>query len=1032
MDDEHESPIPGEGPSAVPATSVSICEPDMLTLERLNFARQESLESGVGDAEFVTKIDSDELARQAKELSSKVLSKKAGGAAPSDDETPKSKRSLLVESVLGGAKSDQHKKHKKGAFAGVFVPTCENMWGVLIFLRFYFVVGQAGILQALLCVLISFTAAFCTTSSMSAIVSSGGLVSKGGPYYMISRALGPSVGASVGIMYWLAITLLAVLEVLGAVEALLMAAPSLNFPGCKQAFGSGFMAVLVLSVWGGTNFVTKLGIFFVLIVFYTMGSYYAGIATAPLTEAAQANPWVTGISWDTFQKNWGPHYDSETNFGVVLSVFFPCFTGILSGANRADILKDPPKNIKDGTFGAIIFSFFMYSSFFLLWGCVADYRYLQGKEYYSDNNSTDDHHRRLAAGAGEHLVEEIVWNPFPNSAHIGIIISSLSQALQCLIVAPRLLQNIARDKILTIFDRIAPLSKHGEPVRALACTYIFGAALVLIGEVNAVAPLLTMCFLVAYTFMNFSCFVLTYVRSPGFRPSGMSRRRWRIWYMCTGLLGSLVCLSIMIIVSQLWALVALVTSFCLYLYINWRLEQAEWGSALDGIRYQLALNSLIQLEESGHHAVNWRPQVLVLYRIHLSEELKGIKHHEILRFYSYLRKGNGFACVACVLESDTKDEHAMHKASIEKDVIKSIMREEQIRGFAECVVAPSWSEGVNYIIQLSGIGGLAPNTVLINWPSKWKSHPHKAQEFLSVVTTALAAEKSVLAVKGLKDMPLQAVVGTIDVWWMIHDGGFMILLSWLLLQHRMWRQCHIRVFTITKGVSEERAKNAAKLLAETLRNRRLFDVDVEVVIVDDEMIQPYTYDWSLRVDQRHKFVQQLHGAQGLNADAIPLEIDDLFKMEEENASDAGNNHTPTGTLKPVVSSKEGTTGQVAVCDLRAASECPDISEHASKHIADWKHDTAPVKLEVQKSSTKERPALAAQAEWDRVASFTKLNDMIARRSKRSQLVVMNMPDIWSTEESEVNHFMTYCDTMTKGLDRVLFVHSSGHEVFEIG
>ncbi|CAK9072226.1 unnamed protein product [Durusdinium trenchii] len=860
------------------------------------------------------------------------------------------------------------------------------MWGVLIFLRFYFVVGQAGILQALLCVLISFTAAFCTP---------------------------------VGIMYWLAITLLAVLEVLGAVEALLMAAPSLNFPGCKQAFGSGFMAVLVLSVWGGTNFVTKLGIFFVLIVFYTMGSYYAGIATAPLTEAAQANPWVTGISWDTFQKNWGPHYDSETNFGVVLSVFFPCFTGILSGANRADILKDPPKNIKDGTFGAIIFSFFMYSSFFLLWGCVADYRYLQGKEYYSDNNSTDDHHRRLAAGAGEHLVEEIVWNPFPNSAHIGIIISSLSQALQCLIVAPRLLQNIARagspipraltqwirrkDKILTIFDRIAPLSKHGEPVRALACTYIFGAALVLIGEVNAVAPLLTMCFLVAYTFMNFSCFVLTYVRSPGFRPSGMSRRRWRIWYMCTGLLGSLVCLSIMIIVSQLWALVALVTSFCLYLYINWRLEQAEWGSALDGIRYQLALNSLIQLEESGHHAVNWRPQVLVLYRIHLSEELKGIKHHEILRFYSYLRKGNGFACVACVLESDTKDEHAMHKASIEKDVIKSIMREEQIRGFAECVVAPSWSEGL---------------LAAIAW---------KAQEFLSVVTTALAAEKSVLAVKGLKDMPLQAVVGTIDVWWMIHDGGFMILLSWLLLQHRMWRQCHIRVFTITEGVSEERAKNAAKLLAETLRNRRLFDVDVEVVIVDDEMIQPYTYDWSLRVDQRHKFVQQLHGAQGLNADAIPLEIDDLFKMEEENASDAGNNHTPTGTLKPVVSSKEGTTGQVAVCDLRAASECPDISEHASKHIADWKHDTAPVKLEAGVGWYVGESLVARRAVDAQVASFTKLNDMIARRSKRSQLVVMNMPDIWSTEESEVNHFMTYCDTMTKGLDRVLFVHSSGHE-----
>ncbi|CAE7634116.1 Slc12a5, partial [Symbiodinium pilosum] len=258
-------------------------------------------------------------------------------------------------------------------------------------------------------------------------------------------------------------------------------------------------------------------------------------------------------------------------------------------------------------------------------------------------------------------------------------------------------------------------------------------------------------------------------------------------------------------------------------------------------------------------------------------------------FYSHLKKGNGFAIVACVLESATRDEHALHKAGIEKDVIKSIMKEESIQGFAECVVAPSWSEGVNYIIQLSGIGGLSPNTVLVDWPMKWKSNLKKAMEFVNVLSVALAAEKSVLAVKGLEEMPLSAVVGTIDVWWMIHDGGFMILLSWLLLQHRLWRQCHIRIFTITEGVSEERAKNAAELLTRTLRQRRLFEVDVEVVIVDDEMIQPYTYDWTLRVDQRHKFVEQLHGSKAAKdgIDAIPLEIDDLFKMEEAEEQGRG-------------------------------------------------------------------------------------------------------------------------------------------------
>jgi len=47
------------------------------------------------------------------------------------------------------ASSAQHKKtqkvsHTVGMLKGVLVPTCENMWGVLIFLRFYHIVGYAG------------------------------------------------------------------------------------------------------------------------------------------------------------------------------------------------------------------------------------------------------------------------------------------------------------------------------------------------------------------------------------------------------------------------------------------------------------------------------------------------------------------------------------------------------------------------------------------------------------------------------------------------------------------------------------------------------------------------------------------------------------------------------------------------------------------------------------------------------------------------------------------------------------------------
>jgi len=137
----------------------------------------------------------DDFQRKAEEFkeairrSSKEDPTKKGGSIP---------RTLLVNNVLDeGSTRDKHHHHKKkGAFAGVFVPTCDNMWGVLIFLRFHYIVANAGIGQALAIVVLSFSCAFCTTSSMSATVSSGGLVSKGGPYYMISRALGPCVGAS--------------------------------------------------------------------------------------------------------------------------------------------------------------------------------------------------------------------------------------------------------------------------------------------------------------------------------------------------------------------------------------------------------------------------------------------------------------------------------------------------------------------------------------------------------------------------------------------------------------------------------------------------------------------------------------------------------------------------------------------------------------------------------------------------------------------------------------------------------------------
>eukprot|EP00397_Hematodinium_sp_SG-2012_P004422 GEMP01004434.1.p1 GENE.GEMP01004434.1~~GEMP01004434.1.p1 ORF type:complete len:740 (+),score=83.74 GEMP01004434.1:1706-3925(+) len=729
--------------------------------------------------------------------------------------------------------------------------------------------------------------------------------------------------------------------------------------------------------------------------------------------------------------------------------------------------------------------------------------------------------------------------------------------LSCIIVASKVFQSIAADSIIQGLRFAAPLSKSNEPTRALIITYLVGAVCVLIGRLDLVAPLLSMFFLTAYANMNASCGILTCLRAPSWRPEGIYQVKWRLWYQCTSLIGFILCLVIMFIINVLWAIIALLVTILLYGFVDWQTEKVEWGSGLDGLKFHVALSSLLSLENRQAYRVNWRPQVLILYRIRLTEELKGIKRHEILTIYSQLRKGHGMCVVAAVLEGDKLDPHAIHKARSEKQIILDIMREERIPGFAEVVVAPTWCEGANYIIQLTGLGGLVPNTLLMGWPHDWKKTPKKAGDFISIVQTALAANKSILCAKDLTNFPTNPCRGTIDIWWMIHDGGFMILLSWMLTQHRVWTNCHIRVFTVTENCDPAKATRAAQVLSAILRKKRLADVDVEVIIADNEVMEPYTADRSF-FTERQKWFQDLQQMGLINEDRVkqkgillPVEIDDLFAEIDTENSIGNNCKEPPGNGEIHVFDKRRVSANLSSVresilggnsnNLRNTACTPSIdligkneSDHAasltgsvgsssrqadtsglhmnlsdnslSPTIGDgtgrisrldgleesgseddcnsptsnktsgrrrklhrlFVQDTterdsrafqtyspsksvesglsrtvsgdklnrksAPVELALARES--DQPSASPEC-WDntheqaRFESFRTLNGIIISRSKRAELVVLNLPEMWSRDEPEAEKYMACCDILTEGLDRVLLIHSSGHEIFDI-
>lgn len=782
----------------------------------------------------------------------------------------------------------------------------------------------------------------------------------------------------------------------------------------------------------------------------------------------------------------------------------------------------------------------MYVSFMLLWGAVAPYDYLRGP---CPADTAHEHGRRRLAGANgaSYVLEQIPWNPFSSCIYIGIIISSCSQALQCLVVAPKLLQSISADNVIPQFRWIAQLSARNEPKRALIVTYVIGACLVLIGSLDFVAPLLSMCFLVAYIYINFSCLLLTYLKSPTWRPRGMGRKRYRVGYIVSSLAGIAVCLGVMFVVNYVAAIVAIIFGLILHLFIDWCLEKQEWGSGVHGVKFHLALSALLSLEHHQTFQINWRPQVLILYQVNLTNELKGIKQHGILKFYSQLSKSRGMCIAACVLEGSKREPHDLHKARSEKTIIHNIMKQEKIRGFSEVVVAPSWADGANYIIQLSGLGGLTPNTVLIRWPKKkWRKpevdeHGVEAEQFVGIMSAALAEGKAVLAVKGLCTFPEKEEVqgGTIDVWWLIHDGGLLILLSWLLRQHRMWRSSQLRIFTIMQDVTEFEAQVAALKLTETLRRRKFFNVKVEVILSDDTMIELYTQDWTLKVEQRKQLMQKLH-PRLQEEKKLPVNIDDLF-VDEPDAKDATlistrlsepqsdvrirderhgekkySRHTPHNFYRDSRRKSDGFAEFVSKFAPMAYSSQPDDIAYSvaktTKSVAPLTPKSIPIPPSSLKGTprnanerdrgtladmfldldeepeTKETPATVTpegatretlevmetvetvdtavreepegrgtvtfeeDAVFDdaqdvpgskRLTKYSspegaeKLNSIVYEKSREAKLVIMNLPDLPSSTHEECRQYMAYCDTLVKDVRRVLFVHSAGHEVFDM-
>ena len=379
---------------------------------------------------------------------------------------------------------------KLGTVFGVFLPCVQNIMGVILFLRLPWIAAQAGCFLASAIVLLCALSTLLTALSMSAIVTNG-RVPAGGPYFLVSRNVGAEFGGAIGLLFYFGTSVATSLYVLGAVEAFqqgFVVPKGSLFAFDTQALALALTAFLTVVVFVGVKYVNMastaflacvlLSILAILVGLITFGatnwrhgSHISGCTSKTSSSTPEFNCKLEGGSLaNTLHPDWASGWD----FGRLLALFYPSVTGIMAGANRSDVLKTPSTSIPLGTLSAIGLTTTIYLMFVWMFGAFVSHEALQ-----ASNNII--------------VTASVAW-PTPILVNVGIIMSCVGAALQTLCGAPRLLAAIAQDRLLPVLTHFETPAGT-EPRRALIATWFVASLPCLLGDLDAVTPIVTLCFL---------------------------------------------------------------------------------------------------------------------------------------------------------------------------------------------------------------------------------------------------------------------------------------------------------------------------------------------------------------------------------------------------------------------------------------------------------------------------------------------------------------------------------------------------------
>uniref|UniRef100_A0A7N6FDN9 Solute carrier family 12 member 2 n=1 Tax=Anabas testudineus TaxID=64144 RepID=A0A7N6FDN9_ANATE len=764
--------------------------------------------------------------------------------------------SAAEEAAALAAKESKGGTIKFGWVKGVLIRCMLNIWGVMLFIRMSWIVGQSGIGLTIAIILMATLVTTITGLSTSAIATNGFV--RGG------ETLSLRVGCD---------------------EA-----------SCQQRAknpkDSSATTVRLRSHHPPfTLFNFKLKVYVIIL-----------ISVFTLTAAI-------------FLENLGPDFRDEETFFSVFAIFFPAATGILAGANISGDLTDPQSAIPKGTLLAILITGVTYVAIAISAGsCIVRDATGDHNDTVTDTvNCTDaactlgyDFSICKEGGCQYGLMNDFqvmsLVSAFGPLITAGIFSATLSSALASLVSAPKVFQALCKDNIYPGLSMFAKgYGKNNEPLRGYVLTFCIGLAFILIAELNIIAPIISNFFLASYALINFSVFHASMANSPGWRPS------FKYYNMWVSLAGAILCCVVMFVINWWAALVTLLIVLALYIYVSYKKPDVNWGSSTQALIYNQALTHCLNLTGVEDHVKNFRPQCLVMAGYPSARPA-------LLQLVHSFTKNVGL--MVCGHIKTVSRRPNLKELSQDHARCQRWLNKKRIKAFYTPVFSDNLRHGAQFLLQAVGLGRLKPNTLVMGFKNNWSDGDMRDVEiYINTLHDAFDLQFGVVILRlqeGLDISHIQgqgtAVIseslsfvhlhirfptvphpspclspqmsrsrlwrktksplsltdqrllessqqfkkkqgkGTIDVWWLFDDGGLTLLIPYLLTNSSKWGDCRIRVFI---GGKINRIDHDRRAMATLLSRFRIDFSDINVLgdintkpkkhnkLTFKELIEPY-------------------------------------------------------------------------------------------------------------------------------------------------------------------------------------------------